>query len=269
MPDDSPTAEIAIVTGGSSGIGRAAALRLAQDGYDIGLTYGANREGAEETAHRIREIGRRVHYRQMEQTDPASIRTALTELAEELGGLNVFVCNAGTLAFGNVLELDETEWKRVIDCNLTGSFVAGKVIAGIMVQAGTGGRIVNLSSVHEAIPLLGGSAYCASKAGVGMLTKCMALDLAPHGIRVNAVGPGETATPMIGVGEGADIHAIARPDVPAGRPGTPEEMAEAIAYLASPNSAFTNGTTLFVDGGLSLMAAIPNQRAIMEGMTKD
>ena len=258
--------EAAIVTGASSGIGRATAVHLATLGYDIGITYAANKDGAEETARRIAASGRRVFVQRMEQTEPESIAAALHRLIADLGTIHVFVNNAGTLAFADFLELRLDDWRRVMDCNLTGAFVAGQVIANHMVAAGTKGRIVNLSSVHEAIPLMAGAAYCSSKAGVGMLTKCMALDLAPRGIRVNAVGPGETATPMSGAREGEDVHARKRPDVPAGRPGTSEEMAEAIAYLVSPNANYTTGTTLFVDGGLMLMGAIANQRTIMQAL---
>ena len=258
--------EVAIVTGASSGIGRATAVHLARLGYDIGITYAKNEAGAKETARRVEELGRRVLIQQMEQTEPASIEAALGKLVDGLGAVDVFVNNAGTLAFADFLDLSLADWKRVIDCNLTGAFVAGQVIANRMVENGTKGRIVNLSSVHEAIPLMSGAAYCSSKAGVGMLTKCMALDLAPRGIRVNAIGPGETATPMSGAKEGEDVNSRKRPEVPVGRPGKPEEMAEAIAYLASPHAHFTTGTTLFVDGGLMLMGAIGNQRTIMQAL---
>lgn len=255
-----------IVTGASSGIGRATALYLAGLGYDVGLTYGSNLAGGEETAARIQALGRRAELRQMHLDDPASVQTALGGLIEALGTVSAFVNNAGTLVFAPFTELSLADWRRVIDVNLTGSFVAGQVIARHMIEKNIPGRIVNVSSVHEAIPLLAGSVYCTSKAGVGMLTKCMAIDLAQYRIRVNAIGPGETATPMIGVAEGEDIMGRYRPETPLGRPGKPEEMAEAIAYLLSPEARFTTGTTLFVDGGLTLMAAIGNQRTIMQSM---
>jgi NAD(P)-dependent dehydrogenase (short-subunit alcohol dehydrogenase family) len=258
--------DVVIVTGASSGIGRATAVYLARQGYDVGLTYGLNAEGGEETARRIRSEGRRAELVQMHLDDPANIEHALQTLIGRLGTVSAFVNNAGTLAFAPFTELSLDEWRRVIDVNLTGSFIAGQVIARHMIEKSVAGRIVNVSSVHEAIPLLSGAAYCTSKAGVGMLTKCMAIDLAQHGIRVNAIGPGETATPMIGVAEGDDIMGRHRPETPLGRPGKPTEMAEAVAYLLSPNACFTTGTTLFVDGGLTLMAAIGNQKTIMKSM---
>ena len=127
-----------------------------------------------------------------------------------------------------------------------------------MVAAGRGGRIVNVASVHEHVPLRGSSAYCAAKGGLGLLTKVMALELAEHGITVNAVAPGENATPMTGA-EDVDPTQIERPAIPAGRPGSAHEIAAAIAFLASPDAAYATGASFVVDGGMLLMAAVANQ----------
>ena len=127
-----------------------------------------------------------------------------------------------------------------------------------MIRQGRGGRIINVTSVHEHVPLRGASAYCAAKGGLGMLTKVMALELAEHGITVNSVAPGETATPMTG-NEDVDPHRIRRPGIPMGRPGDAREIAAVIAFLASGNSSYVTGASIVVDGGLLLMAAIANQ----------
>jgi NAD(P)-dependent dehydrogenase (short-subunit alcohol dehydrogenase family) len=127
-----------------------------------------------------------------------------------------------------------------------------------MVDQGRGGRIVNVTSVHEHVPKKGSSAYCASKGGLGLLTKVMALELAPHGITVNAVAPGEISTPMTGQHD-VDPRTEERPGIPAGRPGHAREIAAAIVYLASPEASYTTGASLVVDGGLLLMAAEANQ----------
>ena len=127
-----------------------------------------------------------------------------------------------------------------------------------MRDAGTGGRIVNVTSVHEHVPLVHSSAYCAAKGGLGLLTKVMALELAEHGITVNAVAPGEIATPMTG-NEDADVDAIERPGIPAKRPGDAREIAAAIAFLASRDAAYVTGESLVIDGGMLLMAAQANQ----------
>ena len=133
-----------------------------------------------------------------------------------------------------------------------------------MVAQGRGGRIVNVTSVHEFLPILGGASYCAAKGGLGELTKVLALELAPYGITVNAVSPGETATPMNGVPDDQDADSLARPAIPAGRPGRAAEVAAAIVHLAAPEAAYTTGITLTVDGGLSLMSAIANQQYVSE-----
>jgi NAD(P)-dependent dehydrogenase (short-subunit alcohol dehydrogenase family) len=129
-----------------------------------------------------------------------------------------------------------------------------------MAAAGRGGRIVNVTSVHEHVPLEGSSAYCAAKGGLGLLTKVMALELAPHGITVNAVAPGEIATPMTG-NEDVDPSTVDRPAIPAGRPGDAHEIAALVAFLASPEASYITGESVVADGGLLLMAAVANQRA--------
>jgi NAD(P)-dependent dehydrogenase (short-subunit alcohol dehydrogenase family) len=172
----------------------------------------------------------------------------------------VFVNNAGGGTHSPFLELPLEDWQQVIDLNLTGAFVCAQRAARIMVDAGNGGRIVNVTSVHEHIPLRGAAAYCAGKGGLGLLTKVMALELGEHGISVNAVAPGEIATPMTGA-EDEDPSAEGRPALPAGRPGNAHEIAEAIAFLAHPDARYATGTSLVVDGGLMLMAAEFNREA--------
>jgi NAD(P)-dependent dehydrogenase (short-subunit alcohol dehydrogenase family) len=145
----------------------------------------------------------------------------------------------------------------VLDVDLTAAFVASQEAARRMAAAG-GGRIVNVTSVHEHVPLRGSSAYCAAKGGLGLLTKVMALELAEHGITVNAVAPGEIATPMTGAHD-EDPTTIDRPNIPLGRPGAAREIAAAIAILASPEASYVTGESFVVDGGMLLMAAVANQ----------
>jgi NAD(P)-dependent dehydrogenase (short-subunit alcohol dehydrogenase family) len=255
----------AIVTGVGSGIGRATALVLAERGYDVGMTYGSNAEGAALTAEKVKALGRRAFVERMQLEEPDSVSHAIARLSDQLGGLDALVNNAGLLDFQRFLDLELTRWKRVIDSNLTGTFLAGQAAARRMVANATAGRIVNVSSVHEIVPLMEATAYCSSKAGIGLLTKCMALELAPYGIMVTAIAPGETTTPMSGAPD-ESVTDRKRPEIPAGRPGMAREMALTIAHLLDPEAGYTTGTTIVVDGGLLLMAAIPNQRTRMGGL---
>src|SRR5207248_9129258 len=187
-----------------------------------------------------------------------TVHAAIGELADALGRVDVLVNNAGTGHSTDFLELELDEWQHVIDVDLTGAFLAGQEAARRMVDQGDGGRIVNVTSVHEHVPLGGSSAYCAAKGGLGLLTKTMALELAEHGITVNSVAPGEIATPMTG-NEDVDPKTIERPGIPMGRPGNAHEMAAVVTFLASPDASYVTGSSIVADGGLLLMAAVRNQ----------
>jgi len=249
---------IAIVTGSDSGIGKATAVALAARGFDVGITWHSDEEGAQGTAAEVHECGRRAEVRQVDLTDVAAGAGIVSVLADALGGIDVLVNNAGTGASTPFLEVSLEEWRHVLDVDLTAAFTAGQEAARRMVASGNGGRIINVTSVHEHVPLRGSSAYCAAKGGLGLLTKVMALELAEHGITVNAVAPGEIATPMTGAHE-EDPHRIERPGIPAGRPGDAREIAAAIAFLASREAAYVTGESFVIDGGLLLMAAVQNQ----------
>lgn len=247
------------MTGGSSGIGKATAVVLAEAGYDVGFTWHADEPGMQGT---MRELdGRSVRHavRQLDLASPEAAPGVIAELADELDGLDVFVNNAGGGASQPFLEHGLSEWRNVLDVDLTGAFLGMQAAARRMVDQGRGGRIVAVTSVHEHVPLAGSSAYCAAKGGLGLLVKVAALELAEHGITVNAVAPGEIATKMTGQ-QDEDPARSARPGLPAGRPGHAEEVAHAIRWLASPEASYTTGASLVVDGGLTLMAAEANRR---------
>jgi NAD(P)-dependent dehydrogenase (short-subunit alcohol dehydrogenase family) len=250
----------AIVTASDSGIGKATAVRLARDGFDVGVTWHTDREGAEGTAREVKDLGRRAVVTQLDVTRFDDAGEIVETLASELGGLDVFVNNAGGGESHPFLEFPLADWQRIVDLNLTGAFVCAQRAAQVMVDARTEGRIVNVTSVHEHIPLPQAAAYCAAKGGLGLLTKVMALELGPHGIRVNAGAPGEIATPMTGA-EDVDPSERDRPALPEGRPGHAQEIAAAISFLASPDARYANGASFVIDGGLSLTAAQFNQQA--------
>jgi NAD(P)-dependent dehydrogenase (short-subunit alcohol dehydrogenase family) len=254
---------VAVVTGSDSGIGRAAAVALAGDGFDVGVTWHSDEDGAHGTAREIAELGRRAEVRQLDLTSLPEAADRIDELGEALGGIDVLVNNAGAGASSPFVDAEWDAWRSVLYVDLNGAFLCGQRAARRMIAQGRGGRIVNVTSVHEHVPLRGSAAYCAAKGGLGMLTKVMALELAEHGITVNSVAPGEIATPMTG-NEDVDPGRIERPLIPAHRPGDAREIAAVISFLASPGASYVTGTSVVADGGLLLMAAIANQDANSE-----
>jgi NAD(P)-dependent dehydrogenase (short-subunit alcohol dehydrogenase family) len=244
---------LAIVTGSDSGIGRATATLLASEGFDVGLTRHRDDEGIEGTAEEVTRRGQRCFVEPFDASSPDA-GEVIDRLVDQLGGLGVLVNDAGTGHSDRVLDLPLATWRHVLATDLDGPFVCSQHAARRMVERGAGGRIVNVTSVHEHLPRLGAAAYCAAKAGLGMLTKVLALELSEHGITVNSVAPGEIATPMTGQDE-SQAYEQARPGNPLGRPGHVAEVASVIGFLASPRSSYVTGSSFTVDGGLSLMAA--------------
>ena len=181
----------------------------------------------------------------------------IDDLVDALGGLDVLVNHAGRGGGGPFLDLSLSDWQDELSVNLTWAFLCAQTAARRMVSAGRGGRIINVTSVHEHVPKEGSAAYCASKGGLGLLTKVIAVELTEHGITVNAVAPGEIATPMTG-NEDVDPSTVDRPGLPAGRPGHAQEIAAGIVYLTSDGASYTTGHSLIIDGGLMLMAAQAN-----------
>jgi NAD(P)-dependent dehydrogenase (short-subunit alcohol dehydrogenase family) len=177
----------AIVTGSDSGIGRATAVALARNGLDIGVTWHTDQEGAEHTASQVRDAGRTAVVRQLDTSDIPGCSRVVDELAGELGGVDVFVNNAGTGESTPFLELGYDGWANTMDVDLNGAFVCIQAAARHMVEAGKGGRIIAVTSVHETQPKVGSSAYVAAKHGLGGLIKTIALELSSHGI--TAMGP--------------------------------------------------------------------------------
>jgi len=242
----------AIVTGADSGIGEATAVALAHAGMDVGITWHSDEAGARETARKVEAAGRRAALARLDTADFEQCVEVVDALVADLGGLDVFVNNAGQGIQKPFLDLTLADWRGIVSVDLDGAFRCIQRAARHLVDGGSGGRIIAVTSVHEHQPMVGSSAYDAAKHGLGGLVKSVALELAPHGITVNAVAPGEIATPMTG-NEDVDPHTVDRPGIPAGRPGDAREVAAVIAFLASPAAAYVTGTSVVVDGGMLQM----------------
>jgi NAD(P)-dependent dehydrogenase (short-subunit alcohol dehydrogenase family) len=242
----------AVVTGSDSGIGRACAAALARDGFDVGITYSSDEEGAKATADEVREIGRHAHVAHLDLTDLPAAGDVIDGLVHDLGRIDVLVNSAGTGSASLFVETGYEKLREVLQVDLEGPFVCGQRVARHLIDQGRGGRIINITSVHEHQPRVGSAAYCAAKGGLGLLTRTMAIELAEHGITVNAVAPGEIATPMTGQTD-VDPTTERRPGVPLGRPGDAREIAAIVAFLASPAASYVTGSSYVADGGMLQM----------------
>ena len=247
------TGRTAIVTGSDSGIGKATAVSLARAGFDVGITWHNDEAGAQGTAEEVRALGRRAEVRPLDLEQLPEAADVVDELADALGGrLWALVSNAGGGSGGPFLDLSYDEWRSCQRLNLDGAFLCLQRAARRMVAAGAGGRLVAVTSVHETAPRVALTAYVSAKHGLGGLVKNAALELAQHGITVNAVAPGEIATPLTG-NEDVDPTTVQRPGVPLGRVGHAYEVADTVAFLCSDAASYTTGASYVVDGGMLLM----------------
>jgi NAD(P)-dependent dehydrogenase (short-subunit alcohol dehydrogenase family) len=260
MPTPPAHPRLAIVTGADSGIGKATAELLATEGFDVAITFHSDESGAQDTKAGIEQRGQRCFVAQHDLSEPEAGARVIDDLVGQLGGLGVLVNNAGTGVSEPAVNMTYEQWREVLNTDLDGPFLCAQRAARHMQEGGRGGRIINITSVHETVPRMGSAAYCTAKAGLGMLTKCLALELGRDGILVNSVAPGEIATPMTDIPE-EDAYDEERPGNPIGRPGHVNEIASVVAFLASPRSAYLTGASITVDGGLTLMAAHGHDKA--------
>jgi NAD(P)-dependent dehydrogenase (short-subunit alcohol dehydrogenase family) len=240
--------KVAIVTGGGSGIGRAAALAFAAAGAAV-LVADLAAGGAEAVAAEIERAGGRALPLAVDVTEPGQVQAMVDLARSRLGGVDVLLTAAGVLAFGDVVQTEPKAWDRVVATNLTGTYLCARAAIPAMVERG-GGSIVTLTSstgAHDASP--GNAAYVASKGGVAMLTKAMALDHAKDGVRANAIAPGPTATPMLqSVMTPEELRAFGQA-MPIGRLARPEELAAVALFLASDDASYVTGAVIAADGG--------------------
>jgi 3-oxoacyl-[acyl-carrier protein] reductase len=237
---------VALITGGSRGIGRATALRLASEGADVSFSYASRAADAEETAAAIRALGRRVVYRACNVANPDDVQR-LVDAARQLGPIDYLVHSAGISNIQDHTTLSLDVWREMIDVNLTGTYLAVFAVKDEMIERRFG-RIVTLSSVAALRPRKMQIHYASAKAGVIAFTRCCAEAFAPHNVRINCVAPGLIDTEMSRVLSPEAMQAVID-QTPLGRLGTPEEIAAVIRFLLSEESSFMTGHTLGVSGG--------------------
>jgi glucose 1-dehydrogenase len=243
--------KVAIVTGGNSGIGKAVVLALAEKGASVVIDYVANEQATEDLERKIAGLGEKSVGVQADVSKIGDLQRVIDTAVSTFGRLDVMVNNAGVETRSSILDTTEEQYDRVITINLKSAFFGTQLAAKQMVKQGGGGRIINMSSVHEDWPMPGNTPYCLSKGGMRMLTRTAGVELAPHNITVVGVGPGAVATP-INTQTLNDPAALAKLNsaIPLGRMAQPEEIASVVAFLASDGASYLTATTIFADGGI-------------------
>ena len=249
--------KVAIITGGDQGIGRGIALRLAAEGADIAFCYRANRSGAEEVVASItgqaagENTGRRALALQADLSDTAQVQNFVASVFERFGTADILVNNAGLERRADFWDVTEQDYDLVLDVNLKGVFFTTQAAVRHWITAKAPGKIINISSVHEELPFPHFASYCASKGGLKMLTRDLAIELAPYGITINNIAPGAIETPINKalLNDPAKLKPLLE-NIPLNRLGTADDVAGVAAFLASADADYITGTTVFVDGGL-------------------
>jgi glucose 1-dehydrogenase len=239
----------AVVTGAAGGNGRAIALRFAEEGADV-VVADVVAAGARETADKVVALGRRALVTNTDVSKHTDVAEMVHQAVDVFGHVDVLVNNAGVETLIPFLDLPEDEWDRVLNINLKGPFLCGQVVAQHMVDRSIQGSIVNIASINAEVAFKGQAHYVSSKGGLRMLTKAMAIDLAPHGIRVNAIGPGVIDTAMTARSLSTpEVRAWMMDNIPLKRVGQPRDVANVALFLASDEASYMTGAIVFVDGG--------------------
>jgi glucose 1-dehydrogenase len=243
--------KVAVVTGGNSGIGMAIVLELARQGANLVIDYVAHPEATEALEKQVHDLGDRVIGVKADVSKVDELQNLIDASVKEFGRVDIMVNNAGVETRTSVLDTTEQQYDKVLDINLKSAFFGTQLAARQMIKQGGGGRIINITSVHEDWPMPGNTAYCLSKGGMRMLTRTAGLELAPHNILVVGVGPGAVATP-INLGTMNDPALLKKLDdaIPLGRMAKPEEIASVVAFLSGAGASYITATTIFADGGI-------------------
>jgi glucose 1-dehydrogenase len=243
--------KVAIVTGGNTGIGKSVVLALAQRGANVVIDYVANPDATSDLEKQVIALGDQAIGVKADVSKVEEVQSLVDQAVQAFGRLDVMVNNAGIETRTSVLDTTEQQYDRVLDINLKSAFFGTQIAAKQFIKQGGGGRIINMTSVHEDWPMPGNTAYCLSKGGMRMLTRTAGVELGPHGISVIGVGPGAVATPinsetMNDPGKMAVLDAA----IPLGRMAEPDEIAQVVAFLADEGASYVTATTIFADGGI-------------------
>lgn len=241
----------AIVTGGNSGIGAAIVLGLAKEGAAVIIDYLSHPEATEALVQKITAQGGKAVGVKADVSKVAELQMLVDSAVKNFGRLDIFVNNAGVETRTSILDTTEAQYQKVLEINLKSAFFGTQLAAKQMIKQGKGGRIINITSVHEDWPMPGNIAYCLSKGGLRMLTRTAGVELAKHGILVVGVGPGAVATPInLTTMKDPKLMQELNAAIPLGRMAKPEEIANVVAFLASDAASYMTATTVFVDGGM-------------------
>ena len=244
--------KVAAITGGSQGIGLAIAERFAEEGADVSFCYRSNKAGADEAVTNIAKTGRKVAGFQYDVSSVNDGQKFIADTAAQFGKIDILVNNAGLERRADFWDATETDFDAVLNVNLKGLFFITQAFVKNRMAVKAGGKIINISSVHEELPFPHFASYCASKGGVKMLTRNLSIELAPLGITINSIAPGAIETPINKnlLNDPAKLSALLE-NIPLKRLGTPDDVASMAVFLGSEESNYATGTTFFLDGGLT------------------
>ena len=243
--------KVAIVTGSATGIGQAIAVAMAAEGASVVVDYIGKPDAPQQTLKMIQDAGGKATAIDTDVSQPDQVNSLIQQTVQQFGRLDIFVNNAGIEFKHPFLEFPLDQFQKIVAVNLQGPFLCCQAAAKQMVAQGGGGRLINISSIHEDLAMTGNAPYCATKGGLRMLTRTIALELAPHGITVNNIGPGAIFTPIdADVEANPQLEAQLMAEIPLSRWGKPEEVAGLAVFLASDAASYITASTYFIDGGM-------------------
>ena len=243
--------KVAIITGASSGIGQAIAITMAREGASVVVDYVGQPGAADDTVHQIESAGGKVIAVEADVSQSDQVANLVTQTLSAFGKLDILVNNAGIEYKHLITEFPLDQWNKIIAVNLTGPFLCAQAAAKQMIAQGGPGRIINISSIHQDLPMPTNAPYCASKGGLRMLMRTMAVEMGPHAITVNNIGPGAVYTPIdADVQANPEMEKALMAEIPLGRWGQPVEIANLAVFLASDDASYITGSTYYIDGGM-------------------